>query len=210
MEKTIERLAMFRRLLINQAKTGKTHVFSHQLAEMAGTSAAIVRRDLMNLGYYGTPRHGYEIKALLECLDKFFHKQEIKNIILVGVGNLGRALISYFAKDKSEFDLVAAFDTDPLKSSLKFNGCPCYGLEKLPAIVSDKKVEVGIITVPGDHAQATCDLLANNNLKGILNFAPVSLSVPKGMHVENVDLTVMLEKAIYFSLYRDEEKNDNQ
>jgi redox-sensing transcriptional repressor len=205
MAKTVERLAMYRRLLKNQAKIGKTHIFSHQLAEMAGTTAAIVRRDLMNLGYYGTPRHGYEIKALIECLDRFFHKHELKNIILIGVGNLGRALISYFSKDKSEFDLVAAFDTDPLKTSMKFNGCPCYSLEKLPSVIGEKGIVVGIITVPADFAQSIADILVKNNIQGILNFAPISLTVPRNVYVENVDLTIMLEKAIYFSLYGEKE-----
>jgi redox-sensing transcriptional repressor len=205
MEKTIGRLALYRRLLGNQSRIGKTHVFSHQLADMAGATAAIVRRDLMNLGYYGTPRHGYEIKALLECLDKFFHKNEVKNIVLIGVGNLGRALISYFTKDRSEYDLIAAFDTDPLKISLKFNGCPCYPLESFADVVEGKKVVVGIITVPADFAQGTADLLIKNNIAGILNFAPISLNVPETVHVENVDLSIMLEKAIYFSLFGDKD-----
>jgi redox-sensing transcriptional repressor len=203
MEKTVERLALYRRLLKNHYRNGKTHVFSHQLADMAGTTAPVVRRDLMNLGYYGTPRHGYEIKALLECMDTFFHKPEVKNIILIGVGNLGRALISYFTKDKSEYNLVASFDTDPLKVSLKFNGCPCYPLEKLGELIAEKGVVVGILTVPADHAQEIADLLVSNKIVGILNFAPVSLTVPSSVYVENVDLTMMLEKAIYFSLYRD-------
>ncbi len=203
MEKTVGRLALYRRLLRNQSRDGKTHIFSHQLADIAGATAAIVRRDLMNLGYYGTPRHGYEIKALVDCLDKFFHKHEVKNIILIGVGNLGRALISYFSKDRSEYDLVAAFDTDPLKNSLKFNGCPCYSLEKLDEIVKEKSVVAGIITVPAESAQGIADLLSRNNIVGILNFAPVSLAVPQTVYVENVDLTMMLEKAIYFSLYGD-------
>jgi redox-sensing transcriptional repressor len=202
MEKTIERLALYRRLLKNQYQTGISYIFSHQLAGISGYSAAIVRRDFMNLGYYGTPRHGYEIKALLDCLDVFFHKPDIKSLVLVGAGNLGRALISYFIKDKSEYNLVAAFDRDPLKTNIKYSGCPCHALEQLPAVVADTHAEVGIITVPAESAQATADLLVRNNIKGILNFAPVTLTVPEKVYVENVDLALMLEKVLYFSLYQ--------
>ncbi len=202
MEKTIERLALYRRMLKNQDKKGVSHIFSHQLAEISGYSAAVVRRDFMNLGYYGTPRHGYEIKALLDCLDTFFHKPEIKTLILVGAGNLGRALITYFIKDKAEFNLVAAFDRDPLKTNLKYSGCPCYALDRLPDVAADAGAEVGIITVPAENAQETADLLVRNNIKGILNFAPVTLSVPETVYVENVDLALMLEKVLYFALYQ--------
>jgi redox-sensing transcriptional repressor len=201
MEKTIERLALYRRLLKNQYQKGKTHIYSHQLAEISGYSAAIVRRDLMNIGYYGTPRHGYEIKALFTCLDEFFHKPEIKSLILIGAGNLGRALIAYFIREKTEYNLVAAFDRDPLKVNLKYNGCPCYSLDKLPEVIGETKASVAIITVPAENAQEVADLLAKNNIKGILNFAPVSLTVPDSVYVENVDLALMLEKVLYFSVH---------
>jgi redox-sensing transcriptional repressor len=201
MEKTIERLALYRRLLKNQHQNGKTHIYSHQLAGISGYSAAIVRRDFMNIGYYGTPRHGYEIKALLDCLDVFFHKPDIKSLVLIGAGNLGRALIAYFIKDKTEYNLVAAFDQDPLKVNVKYNGCPCHSIEKIPEVIAATKASVGIITVPAEGAQAVADLLVMNNIKGILNFAPVSLTVPKTVFVENVDLALMLEKVLYFSIH---------
>lgn len=208
MEKTIERLALYRRLLKNQSLNGKTHIYSHQLADISGYSAAIVRRDLMNIGYYGTPRHGYEIKALFDCLDIFFNKPEVKSLILVGAGNLGRALIAYFIKDKTEYNLVAAFDSDPLKVNLKYNGCPCLPLEKLSGVIAESKASVAIITVPAENAQSVADLLVQNNIKGILNFAPVSLAVPESVYVEDVDLALILEKVLYFSVHhQDEEKN---
>jgi redox-sensing transcriptional repressor len=206
----IERLALYRRLLKAHFRKGKTHVYSHQLAEMAGSTSAVVRRDLMNLGYYGTPRHGYEIKALLDCLDRFFHKPDIKNLIIIGAGNLGRALISYFSQDKAEYNLVAAFDVDSLKINLKFNGCPCYPLEKLDDVISDEKVSIAIITVPTDSAQEIADRLVKNQISGILNFAPVSLTVPESIYVENVDLALMLEKTIYFSHYREKEPEEEK
>jgi redox-sensing transcriptional repressor len=204
MEKSIERLALYRRLLKNQALTGLSHIYSHQLAGISGYSAAIVRRDFMNLGYYGTPRHGYEIKALLDCLDTFFHKPDVKTMVLIGAGNLGRALIAYFIKDKTEYNLAAAFDSDPLKINMKYSGCPCHPVEELPDIVARTGAIVGIITVPAESAQAAADLLVRNNIKGILNFAPVSLSVPETVYVENVDLALMLEKALYFSVHRED------
>jgi len=199
MEKTVERLALYRRLLKNQYQNGKTHIFSHQLADIAGSTAGIVRRDFMNLGYYGTPRHGYEIKALLDCMDQFFHKPDIKNLVLVGVGNLGRALISYFTKDRSELNLVAAFDKDPLKINLKFNGCSCYSIDRLSEVIIENHVTVGIITVTMESAQEIVDIFVKNKISGILNFAPVSLVTPPSVYVENVDLALMLEKVIYFS-----------
>ncbi|MBN2351488.1 MAG: redox-sensing transcriptional repressor Rex [Spirochaetales bacterium] len=209
MEKTIERLALYRRLLKNQSGKGNTHIFSHQLAGISGYSAAIVRRDLMNIGYYGTPRHGYEIKALIDCLNVFFNKPEVKSLILVGAGNLGRALIAYFIKDKTEYNLIAAFDSDPLKVNLKYNGCPCYSLEKIPELIAASQASVGIITVPAENAQSVADLLVENKIKGILNFAPVSLTVPESVYVENVDLALMLEKVLYFSVHHREGEKKN-
>ena len=128
----------------------------------------------------------------------------------VPLANLGRALITYFLKDKTEYNLVAAFDHDPLKANLKYSGCPCYPLEKLPHLLSETKAEVGIITVPAEHAQTVADLLVRNKIKGILNFAPVTLTVPDTVYVENVDLALMLEKVLYFASHTDDPAKDGK
>lgn len=198
-EKTVARLSLYRRLLAGVSEEGIRNVYSHQLATMAGVTAAQVRRDMMAAGYSGTPVRGYDISDLIVRLDDLLDSAQGMSVALVGVGNLGRAITTYFAGRRPKLSIVAAFDNDPYKVGRVINGCECYHDSEISRIVEEKNIRVGIITVPAGEAQSVADRLIRAGAKGLLNFAPVRLRVPPDVYVENMDVAVSLEKVAYFA-----------
>jgi redox-sensing transcriptional repressor len=199
-EPTIERLSRYRRVLEVARQNGAAQIFSHQLAKLAGATAAQVRRDLMVISSAGSPRHGYDIAALSEALTAYLlGGQEGRHAVLVGLGRLGRAMLSYFVSRRPGLSIVAAFDTDPAKVGCIVQGCRSYPLEELAQRIAELGTPVAIIAVPAEAAQSVADLLVSAGVTGIANFAPVSLDVPPHVFVENVDLTMSLEKVAFFA-----------
>lgn len=198
-DKTIGRLSLYRRMLLNLQAEGALSVYSHQLAVTSGVSAAQVRRDMMVIGYTGTPSHGYDIKELTKSIGRLLDAKGVEGVALVGVGNLGRAIISYFAGRRPNLSIIAAFDVDPILYDRVIHGCHCYPLSELSQVITANEIKIGIITVPAGEAQGVADLLINSGVRGILNFAPVRLRVPEWVYVENMDVTMSLEKVAYFA-----------
>ncbi len=197
--RTIERLSLYRRLLINLAEKDITHVFSHQLADFARVTAAQVRRDLMYVGYSGSTQRGYEVEGIIESLAAFLDKPEGVGAALVGVGQLGTALLNYFVGRRPNLSIVAAFDISPERIGQEFNGCPCYPMEELEVVIKKEKITVAIVAVPGAKAQQVADSLFAAGVRGILNFAPLRLSVPDHVFVEDLDMTTALEKVAFYA-----------
>ena len=166
---------------------------------MAGATAAQVRRDIMNIGYSGNPNRGYDVKELSGSIGSFLDEPEGQRAALVGVGNLGRAMLSYFAGRRPKLFIDAAFDNDPKKFGRVINGCHCFPIEEIGRVVAEKKITIGIITVPANEAQKTTDILVRAGVRGILNFAPVPLRIPSNVYVEDIDMTMSLEKVAYFA-----------
>lgn len=204
-EKKVERIINYRRGLIRLDKQmGKTHVYSHQLANSSGASSAQVRRDLMEIGYTGSPAHGYEIKGLLDGIGKFIDPEEKQGIALIGLGNLGRAIIDYFNGQSSKLEIITVFDKTPDKVNRVIAGCRSYHVNDLKEIILKKKIKTAVISVPSVDAQNVADILIDAGVKGILNYAPIILNVPDGIYVENRDMITTLEKVSYFA------KNNNK
>ena len=197
--KTIGRLSLYRRVLYGLLAEGERAIFSHQLALLVGGTAAQVRRDVMALGYMGSPTRGYDIAELIGSIGEFLDAPEGQKAALVGVGNLGRALLAYFSGRRPKLTIDAAFDTDPAKVNRVIHGCRCYPLEELVSVVQQQGIQVGIITVPSDFAQLVADKLCQAGVVGIVNFAPVRLRVLKHIYVEDIDMTMSLEKVAYFA-----------
>ena len=195
---TIGRLSLYRRLLNDQLVAGVRQVYSHQLAALAVTTAAQVRRDLMTIGFSGSPRRGYATADLVAAIDDVLVRSVETAVALVGVGNLGRALLAYYA-NRQPVRFAAAFDRAPEKTGRVLHGCRCYASDQMTAVIAREKIHVGVIAVPAADAQAVCDQLVLAGVKGILNFAPVRLRVPAGLHVENVDLMMALDRVAYFA-----------
>lgn len=198
-EKTIERLSVYRRYLKDLNKKGKDRVYSHELSQIVSGTAAQVRRDLMEVGCNGCSSKGYEISLLIEEISKVLDCNDKQNIALIGVGNLGRAMLGYFSGARDNFDIVAAFDSDHGKYGRIICGRRCYSMEELPTKIGELKITTAILAVPADNAEKVAQALIDNGIKAILNFAPRHITTGSGVFIETLDMTSALEKAIYFS-----------
>jgi len=198
-EKTVARLSLYRRCLFELEQGGCHNTYSHELAKMAGVTAAQVRRDLMVVGYDGSPRRGYEVKGLSQSIGRFLDGEAEQKVILVGVGNLGRAILAYFRGKAPNLEIVAAFDRDSHKVDRVIMGCRCFAMARMEEIIAREEVQTAIITVPADEAQGVVDRLIQAGVQGILNFAPARLRTPARVFVEQMDMAVALQKVAYFS-----------
>jgi redox-sensing transcriptional repressor len=197
--RTVERLIVYRRLLASRVDGSSRHIYSHELAGMARVSAVQVRRDLMEAGFSGSPSRGYEVDELLGRIDRILDAPEGMRAVLVGVGNIGRALLSFLAGRGLKIEVVAAFDSDAAKIDRVISGCRVYDMQTLPERSLALGARLGVIAVPGPQAQAVADALVEAGVTGILNFAPVPLLVRAGVHVELVDIMRALEKVAHFA-----------
>jgi len=198
-EQTVGRLSLYRRLLARLHARHTQHIYSHELAEAAGVTAAQVRRDLMVLGCSGSPRHGYEVAELAAAIDDCLDAPEVQCVAVIGIGNLGRALLAFFASRHPNLRVVAGFDNDPLKTDHVVHGCRVYAMERLAQVAAERGIRIVMLTVPASEAQKVADLCVAADMRGILNFAPVPLHVPEGVYVSDVDLTMSLEKVAFFA-----------
>lgn len=198
-EKTIERLIVYRGLLLNMATEKVTHIFSHQLAQLTGFTSAQIRRDIMSIGYSGSPVRGYDIKSLIDSLREFIDGDIKQDVALVGMGHLGRAILDYLKGRRPNLKITATFDYDPAKVNRMIHGCMCYHVNDLEKIIRNQGIRVGIIAVPVDEAQSVADRMVNAGIRGILNYAPIKLHLPAGVYAENRDMAQAVEKVAYFA-----------
>jgi len=197
--RTIGRLSLYRRLLESSIPGGRDTVFSHELAGLACVTPAQVRRDLMATGCSGSPGKGYRIRDLIEGISKFLDDPEGQSVALVGVGNLGRAILTYFSGRRRNLRITASFDVDPLKTGRVINGCRCYSMSELGDVLERGRIKTAILAVPAGKAQETTDALVAAGVRGILNYAPVPLRVPDGVFLEERDMTMSLETVAFFA-----------
>ena len=205
-EKTIGRLSLYRRLLADATSKGVRTLYSHELARLAGVTAAQVRRDLMAVGYMGTPTRGYVVADLTGSISALLDAPVAQGIALVGVGNLGRAILAYFAGRHPSLSFVAAFDTDASKADRVIHGCRCYPMSEMAHVVEHEDIRTAVIAVPAEHAQDVADQLTAAGITSILNFAPTSLRVSAGVYVEHNDLTTLIERVAFFARARTKSK----
>jgi redox-sensing transcriptional repressor len=197
--KTVERLSQYRRALLLILSREKTHVFSHEIAQMLHITPVQVRRDLMLIGYSGNLRKGYDIKELIDLIGKIIDTDKGQNVAVVGLGNLGRAIISYFKGKRTKLTIVAAFDMNPEKVDRMYDGVPCFHNNRLQEIIRNKNISIGIITVPADQAPVVAETLVSAGIKGILNYSPKSLNVSPPVYLEEYDMITSLEKVAFFA-----------
>lgn len=193
-EKSVERLCLYRRLLHQLCAEGYSDISSTGLALRSNGTAAQVRRDLMEMGYgQGTPR-GHSVRSLLEALDAFLDVPDSPGVVLVGVGNLGRAVLAFSGALRSSLRIFAAVDTDPQKIGRVINGCRCYGKDEMARVILDAGVRTAILAVPDTEAQEVTDTLVSLGIVAILSYAPVVLNTPESIYVEYIDMPLSLEK----------------
>jgi redox-sensing transcriptional repressor len=206
----VERLSLYRRALLGTPPGWGESVYSHQLATACGQSAAQVRRDLMAIGYSGSPNAGYEVKRLLCAIDAYLDAPEPIYITVVGVGYLGRAIVTHLSNRSPKLVVTAAFDNDPKKTDRVLSGVNCYPVARLAEVMAHQKIDIGIITVPAAHARRVAEQLVDAGVNGILNFAPVHLHLPEHVAVENIDFTVALEKLAFFAREQQRQKRKHR
>jgi len=197
-EKTIERLSEYRRTLFRCLDEGKTHIFSHELADLHNITAVQVRRDIMFIGYNSQGRKGYGISELIRVISSIIDPGTVLNLAVVGYGNLGKAITSYLLNKRPLLNLVAAFDIDPRKIGSGATGIPCYSIERLREILHAQNISIALLTVPADASQQMAKVLVSSGIKGILNFTTVNLNVPEEIYLEEYDMITSLEKVAYF------------
>jgi redox-sensing transcriptional repressor len=201
-DRVIERLSAYRRVLRQRLDAGETRIYSHELANLEGVTAAQVRRDVMTIGYAGSPSRGYDVRGLIDHISKLLNPSRGSGMVLVGMGHIGGALAEYFSRRGSELTIAAAFDVHPDRVGRVLHGCRCYPVDELERVVAETGPTVAILAVPAEAAQALADRLVRAGLRGLLNFAPVRLRVPNDVYVEDVDIAVLLEKVAFLAQAR--------
>ena len=197
-EKIIGRLSEYRRTLLNCLAKGKTHIYSHELANLHNITAVQVRRDIMLIGYSTTLKKGYDVKALIDVIGEIIDTEEGLNAAIIGIGNLGRAITTYFNGKRTKLKIAATFDTDPEKSNRVISGVKCYPMSELNKIIKEQDISIGILTVPPEDAAAVTETLIMAGVKGILNYTSTPLNVSPNVHLEEYDMITSLEKIAYF------------
>ncbi|MBE0418009.1 MAG: redox-sensing transcriptional repressor Rex [Coriobacteriia bacterium] len=190
---TIQRLPLYLRCLVQASAMHMPVVNSVQIAEMAGTNAAQVRKDLSYLGEFGTRGIGYDVDSLITHLSKQLGLTEHRRVAIVGFGRLGSALQRYPGLEERGMKVVAIFDADSAKVGTAVKGVTVKSIDDLEEVVKREDVEIAIITVPGKYAQDVVDRLVASGVRAIMNFAPVHLHVPEGVEVRQADVAGELQ-----------------
>jgi len=193
----VHRLSFYLRQLEALKSTDRRTISSKQLGESLGYTDAQVRKDLAYFGQFGHPGIGYRVDELISQLRKILGTDKIWSVVLVGAGNLGRALMAYRGFLRKGFQLVAVFDADNSKVGQSFGDLNVLPMSDLQKTVLAQRVRLAVLAVPVESAQAVADQLVAAGVRGILNFAPISVAVPSGTAVQSVDLAVQLEQLSY-------------
>ncbi len=193
-EATIARLPVYLRVLYACAEQGIATVSSEELAAAAGVNSAKLRKDLSHLGSYGTRGVGYDVDYLVYQVSRELGLTQDWPVVIVGAGNLGRALANYGGFASRGFRIAAVLDADPATVGTEIAAGQVVGnADAIEDVVARHSVSIGVIATPADAAQGVCDRLVGAGVTSILNFAPVVLSVPAGVDVRKVDLSIELQ-----------------
>ena len=196
-EATVARLPVYLRALIGLSERGVTTCSSEELAGAAGVGSAKLRKDLSYLGSYGTRGVGYDVEYLHYQIAREIGVTQDWPVVIVGIGNLGLALAKYSGFSSRGFRIVALIDADPARRGEDVGGLAVQAFEEVDRLVAEHAVAIGVIATPAAAAQQVCDRLVAAGVSSILNFAPVVLSVPEGVDVRKVDLSIELQILAY-------------
>ena len=195
---TIHRLSVYTRCLRELEEDGVTTVSSQELAERFNLNSAQVRKDLTYFGEFGVRGIGYYVARLRAELQKILGLDHEWPVALVGFGNLGAALFHHKGFSRQGFKIVAIFDEDPAKTGREVEGTPILGMRDLGRELRARGIQIGVVAVPAEGAQAVVDLLVAGGVKAILNFAPARLRVRRDVRLQSVDLSIELETLSFY------------
>lgn len=194
---SISRILLYYRVLLSLQDPGGV-ISSQGLAELTECSAAQIRKDLAYFGQFGTPGRGYAIEGLKSALKKILGIDRSWDVVLVGAGNLGSALLAYKGFRSQGFNIKHAFDNDDKKVNKVRQGVKIKDMSELKKVVRSDRINMAVVAVPHDAAQEVIDRLVSAGIKAILNFAPVRPKVPGSVSILNIDLSMELERLTYF------------
>jgi redox-sensing transcriptional repressor len=192
-------LSLYRRLLDDLRACGTTSIYSHQLAHLAGVSAAQVRRDFMVIGYSGSPNRGYEVDSCLASIESLLDGSDRQDVALVGLGRLGRSVLAHFSGRRPLLRIAAGFDTNPILIGDVIEGCPVYSMEDLERVVRKEGIRIAILAVPPETGQKAADSLVRAGVRSLVDFTSIPLRVPDDVFVDHMDITSALESAAFFA-----------
>ena len=203
----IRRLPRYYRHLDDLYRSGSVRISSSALAKSMGLTASQIRQDLSCFGEFGQQGYGYNVKYLYTEIGKILGLEEDHNIIIIGAGNLGQALANYAAFEKRGFILKGIFDVNPRLEGVSIRGVPIRMMDGLKTFVQENDVEIAVLTIPKDKAIEVANMLVENGVRAIWNFAHTDLNLPEYVIVENVHLSESLMQLSYnISRYNEEHK----
>ncbi len=191
-KRTLQRLPVYLSLLQEKQKAGVEYISATTIANTLGLNHVQVRKDLSCASNRGRPKIGYETNVLINDLQNFLDYNNTKDAVIIGAGDLGKALLGYDGFRSYGLNIVAAFDINPRIDGTYLKEKPIFSMSKLPDLLKRMNIHIGIITTPAHTAQEVCDTLVENGVQAIWNFAPTSLNVPEGIIVQNENMATSL------------------
>jgi redox-sensing transcriptional repressor len=193
----VSRLSLYLRELQHLMRDGQETTSSTQLGRLLGFTDAQVRKDLAYFGQFGYPGIGYRCDELVAAIKRILGTNREWPVALVGLGNLGRALLGYRGFGEQGFRVVAAFDVDPNKVGAQIEGVPVFAISDMHRIIQEQNIRLAILAVPATAAQGVAEQVVQAGVEGVLNFAPVTISLPKEISTVGVDLAIELEQLAF-------------
>jgi redox-sensing transcriptional repressor len=190
---TVERLSVYRRALEELDREGVEFVHSQKLADLVNVTPAQLRRDLASFGTFGNISRGYNVYQMSRTIGRILGTNETQAVALFGVGDLGRALLSYRGFEERGFHIALAFDVDPDKVGRVFAGRRCYHVDEIEQVLREFRVRMAVLATRTEGLQSLVDRIATNGVHGILNFVPKLVKAPAGCFVQHSDITARLE-----------------
>ena len=195
---TVERLSLYRRVLLNYPIQEKPNIHSHQLAHLLKINPAHVRRDLMLIGFTGDIHKGYDIQSLIKSIGQAIDCVYVQKVAFVGIGDLGRAVADYFNHQDTKLNVAATFRIND-EPTVQFQDVKCYNISRMKNVMRKEKIELCVLAVPASFAEDISKVVIDSGVKGILNFTSVHLKVPDSIYIEHYDMISKLEKLAYFT-----------
>jgi len=197
-KKTITRLSLYYRHLYFLAQQGTFSISSKSLASLSGLKSDQVRKDLSYFGSFGKTGTGYVVSELKKAIANILGLDQGRKVAIIGMGNLGLALVGYKGFEVLGLKITAIFDSSPNKIGKKYRGKICSPISDFPVISRQEGIEMVVLAVPAEAAQDVGQMVVGAGIRAILNFAPVHLNVPRQVHVSNIDLATELKSLSYF------------
>lgn len=197
-EVVVQRLPIYVRVLSQLLESKEQVISSHQLGELLQMTPAQIRKDLSYFGRFGKQGRGYNIQFLLDELRHILGIDRAWKACIVGLGRLGRAVINYPGFSPEGFEIVAAFDNDMAQYNSKLGNISVQSMEEIARTVKEKNISIGIVAVPSNQAQSVIDILVDNGITGILNYAPIAPFAPANVVMKNIDPVLSLQSMTFY------------